>query len=239
MYYRNAQAAVVVYDVTKAVSPPLPPPLSLIHHPQASLEQAKTWVKELQRQANPKYVRLDSLWLSTHERAASSLLSRGTRSTSSARLPPTASPQRSLPLRQRTRTTRLRQPLRSLTTRMRKSRVTRRESLVLVVVRSHVRRQRRTPRRAVYSSSKRLPRRVRASSRSLPRLVSAPPVPSLLARCGATGARLRRRAAKKIPLDHMLAAARGPAARGAGRAAATSGRVDLADVEPAKEGCAC
>lgn len=40
MYYRNAQAAVVVYDVTK----------------HASFEQAKTWVKELQRQASPKCV---------------------------------------------------------------------------------------------------------------------------------------------------------------------------------------
>jgi len=40
MYYRNAQAAVVVYDVTKA----------------QSLEKAKTWVKELQRQANPNIV---------------------------------------------------------------------------------------------------------------------------------------------------------------------------------------
>lgn len=40
MYYRNAQAAVVVYDVTKAVS----------------LEKAKSWVKELQRQANPHIV---------------------------------------------------------------------------------------------------------------------------------------------------------------------------------------
>ncbi|KAI1797768.1 ras-domain-containing protein [Ganoderma leucocontextum] len=40
MYYRNAQAAVVVYDVTKA----------------SSLEKAKTWVKELQRQANPNIV---------------------------------------------------------------------------------------------------------------------------------------------------------------------------------------
>ncbi len=36
MYYRNAQAAVVVYDITKA----------------ASLEKAKGWVKELQRQAS-------------------------------------------------------------------------------------------------------------------------------------------------------------------------------------------
>ncbi|KAL1916787.1 uncharacterized protein VTP21DRAFT_5491 [Calcarisporiella thermophila] len=40
MYYRNAQAAVVVYDVTKA----------------ASLDRAKSWVKELQRQANPNIV---------------------------------------------------------------------------------------------------------------------------------------------------------------------------------------
>ena len=40
MYYRNAQAAIVVYDVTKA----------------ASLEKAKSWVKELQRQANPNIV---------------------------------------------------------------------------------------------------------------------------------------------------------------------------------------
>ncbi|CAO3641694.1 unnamed protein product [Cunninghamella blakesleeana] len=36
MYYRCAQAAVVVYDVTKS----------------ATLEKAKSWVKELQRQAN-------------------------------------------------------------------------------------------------------------------------------------------------------------------------------------------
>ncbi|CAG8500549.1 7414_t:CDS:2, partial [Racocetra persica] len=40
MYYRNAQAAVVVYDVTKG----------------ASLDKAKSWVKELQRQANPNIV---------------------------------------------------------------------------------------------------------------------------------------------------------------------------------------
>jgi len=40
MYYRNAQAAVVVYDVTKG----------------SSLEKAKSWVKELQRQANPNIV---------------------------------------------------------------------------------------------------------------------------------------------------------------------------------------
>ncbi|ORY04909.1 putative VPS21-Rab5-like GTPase [Basidiobolus meristosporus CBS 931.73] len=40
MYYRNAQAAVIVYDVTKA----------------ASLDKAKSWVKELQRQANPNIV---------------------------------------------------------------------------------------------------------------------------------------------------------------------------------------
>jgi len=40
MYYRNAQAAVVVYDITKA----------------SSLEKAKAWVKELQRQASPNIV---------------------------------------------------------------------------------------------------------------------------------------------------------------------------------------
>eukprot|EP00842_Homolaphlyctis_polyrhiza_P005903 jgi/Hompol1/6313/HPOL_004935-RA len=40
MYYRNAQAAVVAYDITKP----------------ASLEKAKAWIKELQRQANPNIV---------------------------------------------------------------------------------------------------------------------------------------------------------------------------------------
>ncbi|EIW72575.1 hypothetical protein TREMEDRAFT_66953 [Tremella mesenterica DSM 1558] len=40
MYYRNAAAAVVVYDITKS----------------ASLEKAKAWVKELQRQANPNII---------------------------------------------------------------------------------------------------------------------------------------------------------------------------------------
>lgn len=40
MYYRNAQASVVVYDITKATS----------------FEKAQSWVKELQRQANPNIV---------------------------------------------------------------------------------------------------------------------------------------------------------------------------------------
>ncbi|KAI8060314.1 ras family-domain-containing protein [Gongronella butleri] len=40
MYYRCAQAAVVVYDITKA----------------ATLDKAKSWVKELQRQANQDIV---------------------------------------------------------------------------------------------------------------------------------------------------------------------------------------
>ncbi|GAO48363.1 YOR089Cp-like protein [Saitoella complicata NRRL Y-17804] len=40
MYYRNAQAAVVVYDITKSLS----------------LDKAKSWVKELQRQAPPDIV---------------------------------------------------------------------------------------------------------------------------------------------------------------------------------------
>ncbi|CEI93452.1 Putative Rab family, other [Rhizopus microsporus] len=40
MYYRNAQAAIVVYDITKS----------------STLDKAKSWVKELQRQANTDIV---------------------------------------------------------------------------------------------------------------------------------------------------------------------------------------
>ncbi|KAK6419601.1 GTP-binding protein of the rab/ypt [Oleoguttula sp. CCFEE 5521] len=40
MYYRNANCAVVVYDITQA----------------ASLDKAKSWVKELQRQANENII---------------------------------------------------------------------------------------------------------------------------------------------------------------------------------------
>ncbi|KAG9077551.1 GTP-binding protein of the rab/ypt, partial [Ceratobasidium sp. UAMH 11750] len=40
MYYRNAHCAVVVYDITQ----------------QASLDKAKTWIRELQRQADPSIV---------------------------------------------------------------------------------------------------------------------------------------------------------------------------------------
>ncbi|OMJ16419.1 Ras-related protein Rab-5B [Smittium culicis] len=40
MYYRNAQAAIVVYDVTR----------------RSSLDKAKSWVKELQRQASTNIV---------------------------------------------------------------------------------------------------------------------------------------------------------------------------------------
>jgi len=40
MYYRNAHCAVVVYDITQT----------------ASLEKAKTWIRELQRQADPSIV---------------------------------------------------------------------------------------------------------------------------------------------------------------------------------------
>lgn len=62
MYYRNAAAAVVVYDVTSAVrlimpyaTGPCELQLTLCFH-QTSLEKAKSWVKELQRQANPNIV---------------------------------------------------------------------------------------------------------------------------------------------------------------------------------------
>ncbi|KAL1929551.1 hypothetical protein VTP01DRAFT_1689 [Rhizomucor pusillus] len=40
MYYRNAQAAMIVYDITKA----------------STLDKAKSWAKELQRQASPNIV---------------------------------------------------------------------------------------------------------------------------------------------------------------------------------------
>lgn len=40
MYYRNAHCAVVVYDITQS----------------ASLEKARTWIRELQRQADPSIV---------------------------------------------------------------------------------------------------------------------------------------------------------------------------------------
>lgn len=40
MYYRNANCAVVVYDITQP----------------ASLEKARTWIRELQRQADPSIV---------------------------------------------------------------------------------------------------------------------------------------------------------------------------------------
>lgn len=40
MYYRNAHCAVVVYDITQT----------------ASLEKARTWIRELQRQADPSIV---------------------------------------------------------------------------------------------------------------------------------------------------------------------------------------
>ncbi|CAG8560487.1 8987_t:CDS:2 [Gigaspora margarita] len=40
MYYRNAHLAIVVYDIMKA----------------SMLDEAKSWVKELQRQANPNII---------------------------------------------------------------------------------------------------------------------------------------------------------------------------------------
>ncbi|KAF8333167.1 GTP-binding protein RAB5 [Cantharellus anzutake] len=40
MYYRNANCAVVVYDITQA----------------SSLEKAKSWIRELQRQADPSII---------------------------------------------------------------------------------------------------------------------------------------------------------------------------------------
>lgn len=65
MYYRNAAAAIVVYDVTKAVSghprhrmelSKTQPDYDIDLQIQSSLEKAKSWVKELQRQANSNIV---------------------------------------------------------------------------------------------------------------------------------------------------------------------------------------
>ena len=57
MYYRNANCAVVVYDITQAVSASE----TLYYRSpnmfsQASLDKAKAWVKELQRQANENII---------------------------------------------------------------------------------------------------------------------------------------------------------------------------------------
>jgi Ras-related protein Rab-5C len=46
MYYRNANCAVVVYDITQPVHPAVP-----VTNAKSSLDKAKAWVKELQRQA--------------------------------------------------------------------------------------------------------------------------------------------------------------------------------------------
>lgn len=67
MYYRNANCAVVVYDITQSVCltsrcTPSPSIMAsepvLTHEPlsQSSLDKAKSWVKELQRQANENII---------------------------------------------------------------------------------------------------------------------------------------------------------------------------------------
>ncbi|KAL7620233.1 GTP-binding protein of the rab/ypt [Parahypoxylon ruwenzoriense] len=54
MYYRNANCAVVVYDITQSNKET--PPARLTSEDQASLDKAKAWVKELQRQANENII---------------------------------------------------------------------------------------------------------------------------------------------------------------------------------------
>ncbi|OJJ83861.1 Rab family GTPase [Aspergillus glaucus CBS 516.65] len=53
MYYRNANCAVVVYDITQAV---WREDANRVDLEQSSLDKAKSWVKELQRQANENIV---------------------------------------------------------------------------------------------------------------------------------------------------------------------------------------
>lgn len=59
MYYRNANCAVVVYDITQAVSLRCSCQHKYDNSPyviQSSLDKAKAWVNELQRQADPNIV---------------------------------------------------------------------------------------------------------------------------------------------------------------------------------------
>ncbi|KAK4686518.1 hypothetical protein P7C73_g3600, partial [Tremellales sp. Uapishka_1] len=58
IYFRNSNAAVIVYDITQA-SPPSGgdcSPLTIPKPPDTSFEKAKSWVRELQRQADPSIV---------------------------------------------------------------------------------------------------------------------------------------------------------------------------------------
>jgi len=56
MYYRNANCAVVVYDITQAVCDPLSWYSGAANVQKSSLDKAKAWVKELQRQANENII---------------------------------------------------------------------------------------------------------------------------------------------------------------------------------------
>lgn len=57
MYYRNANCAVVVYDITQAVCTPSHlPEMNFLTSTKSSLDKAKAWVKELQRQANENII---------------------------------------------------------------------------------------------------------------------------------------------------------------------------------------
>jgi Ras-related protein Rab-5C len=57
MYYRNANCAVVVYDITQAVSlVDIRGYGARTDKWQSSLDKAKSWVKELQRQANENII---------------------------------------------------------------------------------------------------------------------------------------------------------------------------------------
>ncbi len=57
MYYRNANCAIVVYDITQAVSPGyIITNIIRLMVLQSSLEKAKSWILELQRQADPSII---------------------------------------------------------------------------------------------------------------------------------------------------------------------------------------
>jgi Ras-related protein Rab-5C len=59
MYYRNANCALVVYDITQTVGLPSSVFYVIISQHQsyqASLDKARTWIRELQRQADPSII---------------------------------------------------------------------------------------------------------------------------------------------------------------------------------------
>jgi hypothetical protein len=168
MYYRNAAAAVVVYDVTSAVRRGSTIQLDTQTSAQSSLDKAKSWVKELQRQANPNIIIAFGESSSRSSYILTPDAQSATRSTSSKPPPRPGQPQ---PRPQRTTQRKPRPgPSRRKRTTRRRPRP-RRARAPSSRARSRATRPWRTRPRPACSLPRRRPRRARASSTSLPRLV--------------------------------------------------------------------